>query len=87
MHRAMTPQQELLSNLIGILIVGGGGFCMYLWPEELARYYQRRFFRADDVTPQGVKWVRRFGILESALAAIMLVDWFLESVLHLKFLS
>jgi hypothetical protein len=81
----MTPQETLISNIAALLFVGGGGLWMYLRPQELARTYQRILFRSDDVTPRSITWVRRLGMLELILAAIGIVDLFLESVLHLSF--
>jgi hypothetical protein len=81
----MTPQESLISNIVGVLFVGGAGLWMYLWPQELARTYQRILFRSDDVTPGSVTWVRRLGMLELVLVAVGLLDWFLESALHLSF--
>jgi hypothetical protein len=80
----MPLQEALISNVVPLLFVAGGGLWMYLCPDELARTYQRILFRSDDVTPRSIRWVRRFGIVELLLAAVGLLDCFLESVLHLN---
>jgi hypothetical protein len=81
----MTPQETHIFNAVGLLLVGGGGLWMYLWPAELARTYKRIWFRSDDVTLRSITWVRRLGMLEMVLVTIGIVDWFLESIVHLNF--
>jgi hypothetical protein len=79
----VTPQSRVISTLIGVVWVGGGGFLFFRYPEFFARVNVRFGFKSA-MNPKFIKFTRWMGIVEMILAALSLIGTVVMAALGWK---